>query len=163
MSYYWQKDCTWRWIWAKQRGTENEEDGTVVKEEHLLRRSFIRQAFVPYPHLFPPWSTISSISSATVWACLSVLRRSKTFANTVESDQRAVRRFLPFLQTAITFDSFGVTGATTYQNEALSCSTFLKVRILMDQFCVQNNSILSFFYSSDFFVHTFIPRSLWYE
>ena len=90
------------------------------KKEHLLRYSFSRPAFVPYLHLFPPWSIISVISSATVSACSSVSRRSKTFANTVESDQRAVRRFLPFLQTVITFDSFGVTEATTYQNEALS-------------------------------------------
>ena len=90
------------------------------KKKHVLRFSFGRQAFVTYPHLFLLWSIISLISSATVWACSSVSRRSKTFANTVESDQRAVRRFLSFLQTAITFYSFEVTGATTYQNEALS-------------------------------------------
>ena len=28
---------------------------------------------------------------------------------------------------------------------------------------MQNNSIISFFYNSDVFVHKFIPRSLWYK
>ena len=32
----------------------------------------------------------------------------------------SVRRFLSFLQMTIAFDSSEVTGATTYQNEALS-------------------------------------------
>ena len=90
------------------------------KRELLLRYSFTRQALEPYPHLFFLCFVISSISSAKMWACSSVSRRSKTFANSVESDQPTVHRLLLFLQTAITFDPFGVTGSTTYQNEALS-------------------------------------------
>ena len=98
-------------------GKRGRRNGRLKK--HVLRFSFSRQAFVPYPHLFLPWSIISLISSATVWTCSNVSRRSKNFAKPSSRISERSVRFLPFLQTAITFDLFGVTGATTYQNEAL--------------------------------------------
>ena len=108
-------------VCSKQRGAEKEEDGTIVKIQSFTRKT----------HLLDILLNTINMNSFSASFCLQykVLR---CVHNPAFNEDRA-RSPIPsnritvwsiawfsFLQTAITFDSFGITGATTYQNEALS-------------------------------------------